>query len=211
MSLLTTTTSRVSSVCVAVILFGAGLFLGVVLERKTQTAQVKVMELREQRILAAIVKRNPQATVREFSDFPAKLVQEAERLNLDFRYIMAIIDRESEWNPQAVSSAGAIGLMQVMPRTADIVVKRMGWEGYEPPVIVKGSGKYSSLGSLGDPYWNLRIGMQYLRWQIDDFGLGPDHLRAYNRGPSLARQYWPADRYAEDIGMRLVKLVNEVK
>jgi len=106
---------------------------------------------------------------------------------------------------------GAIGLMQVMPETAALVVKKMGWDGYEPPSPNRASTRYVSLGSLGDPEWNLRIGVRFLKWQIEEYGLGPEHLRAYNRGGSLARVHWPNDRYAEDIGLKLVALVHQLK
>ena len=160
----------------------------------------------EGKILAVIVRRNPGATVREFLRFPNQLMTEADRLDLDFRYVMAVVEKESEWRPQAVSYAGAIGLMQLTPETAALVVKKAQIEGYEPPVPNRASPRYSSLGSLGEPSFNIRIGMQYLRWKIDEMGLGPEHLRAYNRGASKAKVYWPGDAYAESIALKFVAL-----
>ena len=164
----------------------------------------------EAKILAVIVRRNPGATVREFLRFPGQLIAEADRLDLDVRYVMAIVEKESEWRPGAVSPKGAIGLMQVMPDTARLVVEKAKLPGYEPPVPARGGG-YASLGSLGEPEFNLRIGMQFLRWQLDDFGLGPVALRAYNRGPAKATERWPHDTYSADVAQRLLVLVHEVR
>lgn len=186
-----------------------GAWLGTKISGVYESRARAAISERDQKILAIITKKNPQATIKDFLGFPEKLTSGAQGLGLDFRYVMALIDKESEWNPKAVSPAGAIGLMQVMPETAALTVKKMGWQGYEPPSPNKASAKYASLGSLGDTEWNLRIGMQFLKWQIDEFGLGPEHLRAYNRGGALARANWPGDRYAEDIGLKLVVLVNQ--
>lgn len=197
---------------VTLLLLFAGFFgywAGVSVESRSQEKSRLILSERDQKILAIITKKNPQATIKDFLGFPAKLTEGAQGLGLDFRYVMALIDKESEWNPKAVSPAGAIGLMQVMPETAALTVRKMGWQGYEPPSPAKASPKYASLGSLGDPEWNIRIGMQFLKWQIDEFGLGPEHLRAYNRGGALAKANWPGDRYAEDIGLKLVVLVNQ--
>jgi len=164
----------------------------------------------EAKILAVIVRRNPGATVREFLRFPGQLIAEADRLDLDFRYVMALIEKESMWHPSAVSPKGAIGLMQIMPDTARLVVEKAKLPGYDPPVPARGGG-YANLGSLGEPEFNLRIGMQFLRWQLDDFGLGPIALRAYNRGPAKATERWPHDTYSADVAQRLLVLVHEVR
>lgn len=181
----------------------AGIIYGERIGRTEARAAVAVesraISERDAKILAVIVKRNPNATIREFAGFPALLVEESQKRGLDYRYVMAIIEKESEWNPRAVSPVGAIGLMQVMPATALLVVKNTGMEGFEP-------ARGKELGSLADPAWNVRIGLAHLKGLIDSYGLGPEHLRAYNRGDVAARAHWPADRYAEDIALKYVRL-----
>jgi soluble lytic murein transglycosylase-like protein len=154
------------------------------------------LSARDQKILAVIVKSNPQASIRDFADFPVRLVEESERQGMDPRFVMAVIEHESAWNPRAVSPAGAIGLMQVMPATGRMVADKAKMDGYEPP-------SKGSLGSLGDPVWNVRIGTQYLKWKMDEYGFGPNHLRAYNAGD---RPWRATPRYAEDIALRYVAL-----
>ncbi len=161
------------------------------------------LSARDQKILAVIVKKNPQAAIRDFADFPAFLVEQSESRGLDYRYVMAIIEKESEWNPRAVSPAGAVGLMQVMPPTGAAVAKNLSLQ-FEPP-------SRAGLGTLGDPRSNLVIGLAHLRGLIDSYGLGPAHLRAYNRGDVAARQHWPGDRYAEDVALRFVALAAHLR
>lgn len=85
----------------------------------------------------------------------------------------AVIAQESGYNPLAVSDAGAMGMMQVMPGTA------------------------RSLGLIApfDAIANMRAGARYLRQQIERFGRIDLALAAYNAGPerrSLAVGYVPA-------------------
>lgn len=203
-----TPTNRNTVVAVAVVvgLFGAliaginvGREQGATQGRVASTLETRAVTERDAKILAVIVKRNPNATIKEFSGFPAFLASEAERHGMDVRYVMAVIEKESEWNPRAVSPVGAIGLMQVMPATAAIVVRNAKIEGYTPP-----QGK--ELGSLADPAFNVRVGMTHLKGLMDTYGLGPEHLRAYNRGDVAARAHWPNDRYAEDVALKFVRL-----
>ncbi len=57
--------------------------------------------------------------------------QEAARQKLDPRLLAAIIRQESRFEPGVASSAGAQGLMQVMPGTASGIARQMAWPGYE--------------------------------------------------------------------------------
>jgi len=197
--------SIVLGAIVAAVLFAA-LAGGYKVGTNATAQNFRAMDARDQKILDVIVKRNPQASVLDFQNFPARFVSEADALGLDFRYVMALIDAESEWNPGAVSPKCAVGLMQVMPGTAR-GLPGANTETYMPPVKdMTGKRCYQSLGTLGEPLANVRIGMAYLKQQIDEYGFGPEHLRAYNRGPSLARKHWPADRYAETVALKYVAL-----
>jgi soluble lytic murein transglycosylase-like protein len=77
--------------------------------------------------------------------------------------VKAIIKAESDFNPQAVSSAGAQGLMQLMPETARDL-------GVSEPF---------------DPRENILGGVRYFRGLLDQFhGSVPLALAAYNAGPN---------------------------
>ncbi|HDR29622.1 lytic transglycosylase domain-containing protein [Rhodovulum sp.] len=91
--------------------------------------------------------------------------------------VKAIARRESEFNPAAVSPAGARGLMQVMPGTAEAMAGRLGM-------------RYSSKALTSDPAYNARLGAAYLAHLVEAFGLNPVLVAAsYNAGPNRARAW----------------------
>ena len=164
----------------------------------------------EQKIITLIVERNPQATIREFAGFPRTLLEVSQAADLDFRIVLAIADKESGFNPGAVGKSGEIGLMQIMPSTAELVVRRLSLE-YTPPELAKSGGTYVSLGSLADPKFNVRVGTAYLRWQIQRYGFNATALRAYNRNPDKATENRPGDRYAEDVSFRYLAFAHALR
>ena len=142
-----------------------------------------------------IITKNPNATIKEFRNFPSALLAHSRLHELDFRLVLAMCDKESEMNPRAVSPKGAIGLCQIMPATAAAIVKNQGETfKYVPPL--KGN-----LGSLGEPSFNVTIAILYLKDQIAQFGLNRAALQAYNRGPAKAQQWWPTDHYAGEVAL----------
>lgn len=97
--------------------------------------------------------------------YAAALAQAAASANLSPALLAALIWQESRWNPQAVSSKGAIGLAQLMPATARYL-------GVNP----------------ADPVANLNGGARYLRQLLDQFdGNVEKALAAYNAGPGRVR------------------------
>ncbi|GFE64987.1 lytic transglycosylase domain-containing protein [Litoreibacter roseus] len=92
-------------------------------------------------------------------------------------FALSIARRESEFDPVVVSSAGARGLMQLMPRTAQEVARQVG-------------ESYSSTRLLSDPVYNARLGSQYLANLSRRFGNNPVLMSiAYNAGPSRANRW----------------------
>jgi soluble lytic murein transglycosylase len=91
--------------------------------------------------------------------------------------VKALARQESELNPEAESHAGALGLMQVMPRTAAQVARELGI-GFSQDRLTE------------DWQYNARIGTHYLEGLLDEFN-GSIVLSAagYNAGPHRARSW----------------------
>ncbi|MHC8509547.1 MAG: lytic transglycosylase domain-containing protein [Rhodospirillales bacterium] len=90
---------------------------------------------------------------------------------------LAVIRQESAFQTAAVSSAGARGLMQLMPNTARITAKRVNVS-YNKPRLTT------------DPDYNMRLGQVYLEGLINRFeGSYVLALAAYNAGPNRAKAW----------------------
>lgn len=117
--------------------------------------------------------------------FPKAQLQKLARHLLSVTYshglnpvlVLAMIEAESGFRVKVVSSAGAIGLMQLMPDTARVVAKRFGI-------------KYTGPKALSDPFTNLSLGIAYLAQLRDKYqGLSPYYaIAAYNMGPARLDQ-----------------------
>ncbi|UCC26590.1 MAG: transglycosylase SLT domain-containing protein [Gemmatimonadales bacterium] len=119
--------------------------------------------------------------------FPQRdMVQrEAREYGLDPILVAALIRQESAWDTDIVSSAGAIGLMQVMPPTGRQLARSVGPVGFTSE-------------SLEAAEVNLHLGGRFLRDMLDRYGPElPLVLSAYNAGPSRARR-WSGFPEADD-------------
>jgi soluble lytic murein transglycosylase-like protein len=97
------------------------------------------------------------------------LVDAAATFDVRSHLVLALSWHESRWRPDAVSHAGAVGVMQVMPRTADRVVDDV--DAIEPPV------------DLTDPAENVAIGTAYVGGLVERYdGDARPALQAYNQG-----------------------------
>ena len=95
---------------------------------------------------------------------------------IDYELLKALIATESGFDPRAVSAKGAVGLMQVMPATAE----RYGVTGDEKMALAK---------KLTDPRTNIKTGTRYLRYLIDLFpGQLELALAAYNAGEGAVQR-----------------------
>ena len=107
--------------------------------------------------------------------------QEASlRHSIDPYLLQAITRQESAFQVKAKSSAGALGLMQVMPSTAKLAIRRGGLT----TVMGSGSGKVVEQ-DLVIPERNIEIGSYHLAWLLRRYsGLRPLAIAAYNAGES---------------------------
>jgi len=99
----------------------------------------------------------------------------AQKYQIDHRLAKRLIEAESNFDPDAVSPRGAMGLMQLMPQTCQDL-------GIKDPF---------------DERENLEGGMRYLRGLLNQFGSLPLALAAYNAGPSRVKEYGGIPPYSE--------------
>jgi len=128
---------------------------------KLQTA-VTVRDFLEQARL-----RLPRGTV---DDIAGSVYKASTRYNVPPEMILAVIRIESAFDVNALSNKGAVGLMQILPSTAQEIAQelRMEWTG----------------GSiLPDPSANIEMGTYYLTKLIGQFNDLSVALAAYNHGP----------------------------
>jgi soluble lytic murein transglycosylase-like protein len=109
---------------------------------------------------------------------PTKLADAAaDKYGLPRRLVRSVMLRESDFQPGAVSPKGAIGLMQLMPATAEAL-------GADPR----------------DPAQNVDAGTRYLRDLLEKYDGGLWHaLAAYNAGPGAVDKYQGVPPYRETI------------
>ncbi len=100
--------------------------------------------------------------------FGSLIYSEAKRNNLPPELVAAVAHTESKFKPTARSHAGAVGLMQLVPRT----------------------GKWMGAKNLTDPTQNVKAGAKYLRYLTDRFdGNMQKAIAAYNAGEGNVRRF----------------------
>jgi soluble lytic murein transglycosylase len=105
--------------------------------------------------------------------------QQAAEKHLDPALIAAVIYAETKFDPRP-SSAGAEGLMQILPQTAEFLARRSGATTFH-------------VGDLGTPEVNIAYGSYYIRYLLDEYhGSTMLALAAYNGGETNVNRWLAA-------------------
>ena len=145
-------------------------------------------------VLIAIVTRDhlqKQLYPRHYTEYVERY---ADQYGVPKNLIYAVIETESGFRADAVSPAGAIGLMQLMPVTFEWLTEYQLRENLPARKI-------------SDPEINIRYGVFYLRWLYDRYGHWTEACAAYNAGHGNMDK-WLQDREMTDEDGRL--LVNRI-
>lgn len=134
----------------------------------------------EQYLNFLVYKRISQAMNKKYEnkipELTQVLISESQKHELDPIFVLAVIQTESSFNPLAKGTSGEIGLMQILPKTAEWIAKKykIPWHGEK---------------SLNDPATNVRLGITYFSHLRSTFESKAYHyLPAYNMGPTNVRR-----------------------
>ncbi len=143
------------------------------------------------RIFTRLSARHTALPPHERMNLARTIVREALAHDLEPDLVLAVIEVESAGYHLAVSHVGAMGLMQLLPSTAEELAGKLGldWHGND---------------TLFDPTINIKLGTAYLRELADRYGNVTIALAAYNWGPGridrrLRRGATVPSRYIEQV------------
>jgi len=145
------------------------------LVHRMQKLKTKTIPNETNQIVKAIRTLCPELEKKQTLNLANIVQRESREYGYDWKLVVAIMKTESNFDKQATSNKGAIGLMQVMPNTAEWLSLKMNLE-------------YEGVGSLYDPEQNIRLGIRYLNMMHKKFGDIDKALVAYNRGPKKLTQ-----------------------
>lgn len=141
-------------------------------------------------VLVVIVTRDPlqkQLYPRHYTEYVTRY---AEKYDVPANLIYAVIDTESGFRADAISSVGAVGLMQLMPVTFEWLTEYQLRENLPAR-------------NISDPETNVRYGVYYLRWLYDRYGHWEEACAAYNAGHGKVDK-WLQDSELTDKDGRLL-------
>jgi soluble lytic murein transglycosylase-like protein len=111
--------------------------------------------------------------VEELTDIASAIVDRSDEYDVPTSLVLGVIRQESNFDREAISIAGARGLMQVLPSTANDIQSILGVKTYSP----------------SRPSHNVRFGVFYLARMLHSFEDEEDlALAAYNAGPVLVER-----------------------
>ncbi|MDZ7264914.1 MAG: transglycosylase SLT domain-containing protein, partial [candidate division KSB1 bacterium] len=145
-------------------------------------------QLSVQRVIKIIEQYNPYMPVTEKYQIAEEIVKMSMKYsNLNVDLICATITHESAltWQKDIVSRAGAMGLMQIMPQTGEILAREEGIPWTYPQAV------------LFNPIYNIRLGCRYLSTLIDMYEVDGG-LAAYNGGEKRAALWLKHRSYKTD-------------
>ncbi|CAN5667043.1 hypothetical protein BH10BDE1_BH10BDE1_15880 [soil metagenome] len=147
--------------------------------------------------------RLPNTYKKDYQKIAQAIIDESLKHEFDPVFLLSIIQTESHFNPSVLGTSGEIGLMQILPTTAEWMSTKAGlaWHGSK---------------TLKDPVKNIRIGAAYLAFLRDRFDMHARlYIAAYNMGQgnvdhAQAKKIWPKD-YPGAVMRNYVEFYGELK
>lgn len=110
------------------------------------------------------------------------VIRYAKQNEIESALVFAVIKTESSFREKVVSKKGAVGLMQILPSTAEYVAKLLGEENFD----------------LKDATTNIRYGCKYIRYLLDRFSVVKTAICAYNAGEGKVEKWLKDKKYSSD-------------
>jgi soluble lytic murein transglycosylase len=129
------------------------------------------------RIYSIVRSHRPDITEAEAWEISEVILEESSGYGLDPLLVLAVIDVESKFQYEAVSPAGARGMMQILPYVAKSLVQKIG-------LHQLAHAKSFRPEFLDDPVINIKLGVYYLHDLKKNFRNLTHALTAYNMGPT---------------------------
>ncbi len=118
-------------------------------------------------------------------NYKQEILQYSNQYNLEPEFVASVIYAESKYNKNAVSSVGAIGLMQIMPSTAIEISEKLNIDNFK-------------IDDLYNPKINIMFGCYYLNYLINMFEDKKVALCAYNAGLNNVKLWLNNSEYSTD-------------
>lgn len=134
-------------------------------ERENENLQTELQ------VRAALAGHGQRLPAGEIERVVASILEAHDRYGISTDVLLAVIETESGFNTHAISGAGALGLMQLMPATGHEMAQDLDIE-------------WTGDDMLYDAAINIRLGSEYLHRMFQRFGHADNALAAYNAGPS---------------------------
>lgn len=133
--------------------------------------------------LLDLVFRGVETTLIYPQKYASTVKKYSEKYSVPQELVYAVIKTESNFKSDAVSSAGAIGLMQMLPETYEWLALRL--------------GERAEAALLYDPETNIRFGTYYLQYLYSRFGSWERAIIAYNWGEGNFSEFIAKNGYTE--------------
>lgn len=115
--------------------------------------------------------------------YESQIEKYAQEYDVDVNLVYAVINTESGFDKDVVSSAGAVGLMQVTQETGEFIAKKMELTDFKTE-------------DLQDPETNIRMGIFYLSYLTTLYDDEINVLAAYNAGPNRVKTWLEDPAYS---------------
>ena len=125
--------------------------------------------------------------------FKEEIVEYSNMFGVDPALVASIINAESGFREDVVSKKGAVGLMQIMPKTGKWALERLSGQSVDIEFLSNGKD-----GILFLPKENIKIGTYYLSYLIEKFKDLKVAICAYNAGEGTVSSWLSNSNYSKD-------------